>query len=288
MNAIARSLSTQESKVVLALTERGRREATRAEIVELLGGSAKAADHVIESLRHKGWLQRATWGEYLLIPPEQGPDALGDSNVLALASRIADPYYIGFSTAAAHYGLTTQHRNVIFVVTPVRLRSREVGEARVRIVNPSANKFFGFEPVDVLGYKVMISDREKTAIDCIDRPALAGGVDEAATILATASRRFDWIKAAEYLQRIGSGALVRRFGWLADHVNADMPPEIRERLTGLTGGGTTRAQLGPPHNPTMPDTIGYDKSWRLLVNVPREELHGSAGLGRRKAVRKDS
>ena len=117
-------------------------------------------------------------------------------------------------------------------MTPVRLRAREIGEARVRIVNPSANKFFGFEPVDVLGYKVMISDREKTAIDCIDRPALAGGVGEAAMILATASRRFDWTKVVNYLQRIGSGALVRRFGWLADHVSADMPPEIRERLIG--------------------------------------------------------
>ena len=246
MEPLIRSLSMQEGKVVLALTERGRREATRAEIVELLGGSAKAADHVIESLRRKGWLQRATWGEYLLIPAEQGPDALGDSNLLALASRVADPYYIGFSTAAAHYGLTTQHRNVILVVTPVRLRAREIGEARVRIVNPSANKFFGFEPVDVLGYKVMISDREKTAIDCIDRPALAGGVGEAAMILATASRRFDWTKVVNYLQRIGSGSLVRRFGWLADHVSADMPPEIRDRLIGLTGGGRTRARLGPP------------------------------------------
>ena len=67
----------------------------------------------------------------------------------------------------------------------------------------------------------MISDREKTAIDCIDRPALAGGVGETATILATASRRFDWNKAADYLERINSGALVRRFGWLVDHVNAD-------------------------------------------------------------------
>src|SRR5580658_10093115 len=52
---------------------------------------------------------------------------------------------IGFGTAAAHYGLTTQHRKVIFVVTPVRLRAREVGESRVRIVNLSAKKFFGFE-----------------------------------------------------------------------------------------------------------------------------------------------
>src|ERR1700723_2035404 len=202
MDPITRSLSTQESKVVLALTERGRREATRAEIVELLGGGARAADHVIEALRRKGWLQRATWGEYLLIPPEQGPDVLGNSDLLALASRVADPYYIGFSTAAAHYGLTTQHRNGIFGVTPTRLRAREVGEARVRIVNPTERKFFGFEPVDVLGYKVMISDREKTAIDCVDRPALAGGVGEAGTILATASRRFDWTKAADYLQRL--------------------------------------------------------------------------------------
>jgi hypothetical protein len=38
---------------VLALSERGQRETTRAEIIELLGVSPKAADHVIESLRHK-------------------------------------------------------------------------------------------------------------------------------------------------------------------------------------------------------------------------------------------
>ena len=96
-------------------------------------------------------------------------------------------------------------------MTPVRLRAREVGESRVRIVNLADNKFFGFEPVDVLGYKVMISDREKTAIDCIDRPALAGGVGEAATILATASRRFDWTKAADIsngsVQALSRGAL---------------------------------------------------------------------------------
>jgi predicted transcriptional regulator of viral defense system len=279
----------QESRVVLALTERGQRETTREEIVELLGGSPKVADHVIESLRRKGWLERAAWGEYLVIPPEQGPDALGNSNLLALASRIANPYYIGFGTAAAHYGLTTQHRKVIFVVTPVRLREREVGESRVRIVNLSENKFFGFEPVDVLGYKVMISDREKTAIDCIDRPALAGGVGETAAILATASRRFDWIKAADYLEKIGSGALARRFGWLADYVKADVPGAVRDRVLTLAAR-SRKTWLGPDpaRARAVQGAIGYDETWRLFVNVKREELHGSAGLGRRKVLKKDS
>jgi predicted transcriptional regulator of viral defense system len=289
MDPITRSLSAQESKVVLALTESRRREATRGEIVRLLGGTDKAADNVIESLRRKGWLERATWGEYLLVPPEQGPDALGDSNILARASRIADPYYIGFGTAAAHYGLTTQHRSVIFIVTPMRLRPREVGESRVRIVNLSDNKFFGFEPVDVLGYKVMISDREKTAIDCIDRPALGGGVGEVATIFATASRRFDWNKAAAYLERINSGALARRLGWLVDYVKADLPPEDRKRLLRLAAR-SRKTYLGPDpaRARAVEGAIGYDETWRVFVNVRPEELQGSAGLGRRKAIRKDS
>src|ERR1700721_191619 len=163
MEPLTRSLSSQESKVVLALTERGRREATRGEIIDLLGGSVKAADNVIESLRRKGWLERATWGEYLLVPPEQGPDALGDSNLLALASRIAD------------------------------------------------------------------------------------------------------------------------------YAKADVPPPARERLLQLAAR-SRKTHLGtdPARARPVEGAIGYDKTWRLFVNVKPEELQGSAGLGRRKVVRKDS
>jgi predicted transcriptional regulator of viral defense system len=288
MELTRRSLSSQESRVVLALAELHRREATRADIVRVLGGSRKAADHVIESLRRKGWLERATWGRYLLVPPDQGPDAIGDSNLLALASRITDQYYIGFGTAAAHYGLTTQHRNTIFLVTRARLRGRNLGDSRVRMITQAASKFFGFEPVDALGYKVTMSDREKTAIDCIDHPDLAGGVGEVAAILATASRRFDWNKAVDYLQRIGSGALVRRFGWLLDHVNADAPPQARARLLQLAGRSRkTWFGSDPARARAVKGAIGYEETWRVFVNVTADELRGSAGLASRKTIKKD-
>jgi len=272
---------------VLALAEKKRREVARAEVIKLLGGSTKAADNVIESLRRKGWLERASWGEYLLIPPEEGPDALRETNLLALASRIADPYYIGYASAATHYGLTTQHRRVIYVVTTVRVRERVVGEGRVRVVNPKAAKFFGFAPVDVFGYKVMMSDREKTVIDCIDRPMLAGGVGEAACILAAANRRFDWPKAAEYLVRMDSTALVRRFGWVMDHVKSEMPANIREQLLELARRGP-RTWMGPNPKKRVEGAIGYDKRWRLFVNVRRVELSESLGMGQRRSVKKDT
>jgi predicted transcriptional regulator of viral defense system len=155
----------------------------------------------------------------------------GNSNLLAHASHITKRYYVGFGTAAAHYILTTQHRNVIYVVTPQRLRDRTVGGSKVQIVKQAESKFFGFEEVDVLGHKVVLSDREKTAIDCIEHPEYAGGVGEAATIFATASRRrFDWDKESDYLERVGAGALARRFGWLTDFTQADIPSPARASL----------------------------------------------------------
>jgi hypothetical protein len=67
-----RTLSKQEARVVLTLEEQGRRKISRHEIIALLGTSAKAADNVIESLRVKGWFERIGWGQYALIPFEQG------------------------------------------------------------------------------------------------------------------------------------------------------------------------------------------------------------------------
>ena len=111
MKLIRRSLSPQESRVVLALAEHHQREATRADIIRVLGGSAKAVDNVIESLRRKGWLERATWGKYLLVPADQGPDAIGDSNLLALASRITERYYMRYYVFAKNKTSMSNRRN---------------------------------------------------------------------------------------------------------------------------------------------------------------------------------
>lgn len=80
----------------------------------------------------------------------------------------------------------------------------------------------------------------------------------------------------------------RRFGWLTDHVKADIPPEFRERILKVAVK-SRKTWLGPsPRARRFKDAIGYDKTWRIFVNVPHQELHGSAGLGRRKTIKKDS
>jgi predicted transcriptional regulator of viral defense system len=283
MDFAVRTLSSQESKVVLALSEQGRRETTREDIIRLLGTSPQAADHVIRSLRRKGWLERGGWGKYLLIPPDRGWQALGESNLLALASSIASPYYFGFATAEAHYGLTTQLRSTIFLVTPQHVRPKEIQGTKIRIVKVTPRRFFGFGAVDVFGYPVMMSDREKTVLDCIDRPALAGGIGETATILAAATRRFDWEKVASYLKQIASVTLVRRLGWLADHTGAEIPATIRTQMHSMADRPGV-SFLGPrkPAN----DAIGYSRQWHLMVNIPMSAVSESRARAKRRKIEK--
>jgi hypothetical protein len=45
--------------------------------------------------------------------------------------------------------------------------------------------------------------------------------------------------------------------------------------------------LGKSPEHLVPRAIGYDEAWKVFVNVPPEELHGIAGLGKRKAAEKE-
>ena len=259
-----RSLSSTESRLVLGLSEEGRRELTRRDAIERFALSAKSADDILQSLVRKGWLARAGRGKYLLIPPEWGATPLGESNTLALASQLTSDGYIAFSTAAAHWGLTTQLRSVIWIVTRTHARNRHINDSEVRFVRLPVTAMFAIERVEVYGYPVPMSDREKTVLDCIAFPDRAGGIAEASAILAKAARRWQWEKAVDYLERLGNTALIQKFGYLCSAAHLALPDPLRTRLrTRLKP--SSRTYLVPRRRGTMAPC--YDSEWGVVVNV---------------------
>ena len=60
----------------------------------------------MRNLIKKGWLARLVGGRYMLLPPQYGPENLGENNPIALAA--AEPSYVGWWSAAAFHGFTTQ------------------------------------------------------------------------------------------------------------------------------------------------------------------------------------
>jgi predicted transcriptional regulator of viral defense system len=197
-------------------------------------------------------------------------------------SRIAEPYYFAYATAAAHYGLTTQVRNVVWIATTRSgYRQRELLGASIRFVRLMPRKFFGYESVSVFGYPVFMSDREKTIIDCVDRINLAGNASEVRRMIAAAARRIDWEKIVRYLEQIGSASLVQRLGFLAGTTQVGIPPEARAHLKQQLRP-STRSILGPAKKP--PRAIGYDQDWQLVAHLTPQDLGGEVALHRQPAA----
>jgi len=264
-----RSLSSTESRLVLGLSEQGRRELTRRDAIERFALSAKTADDILQSLVRKGWLVRAGRGKYLLIPPEWGATPLGESNTLALASQLTPDGYIAFSTAAANWGLTTQLRSVIWVVTRTHARNRHINDSEVRFARLPEKAMFAIERVDVYGYPVPMSDREKTVLDCIAYPDRAGGVSEASAILAKAARHWQWAKVIDYLERLGNTALIQKVGYLCDAAHLALPDPLRERLRKRLKP-SSRTYLVPRARGTV--APHYEGKWGVVVNVDPNSL----------------
>lgn len=98
-----RTLGPAESRVALSFREQGRT------VVRDILGSETTTRIVIRNLTRKGWLSRIVSGKYMLLPPEHGPEDLGENNVLALAAAAVEPSYIGWWSAAAWLHHTEAH-----------------------------------------------------------------------------------------------------------------------------------------------------------------------------------
>jgi predicted transcriptional regulator of viral defense system len=276
MPANARSLSANESKVVLALEAEGRDELTLQDIATLANASAAYARKLAQSLVRKGWLQRLGRGRYLLNPARAGPDAIPDMNAFRVGSRLVSPSYFGYATGANLHGLLTRVPRAYFIVTTSRRTPTLAEPAEFRIVHVPARKFFGWTDAAKYGSKLRVSDVEKTLVDAIDRPDLVGGIAAAAQIVNNAKPRLDYDRLVAYAKRMRSKSLAQRLGYLLEHVapRHQAPRAALEALQSLRGAAFVA--LGPPGRHGRKGR--YVSRWRVIVNVPEDELLGEVSI----------
>src|SRR6185436_19371875 len=185
MEVNLRTLGPNEAQVVLSLRLQSQNVVQAAEIIDILGSEPKARK-VIRNLVRKGWLSRLKPGRYMFLPPEHGPENLGENNVLALASAVIRPSYVGWWRAASFHGFTTQKPMSVAVASLRQVPTQVVEGTKIRFVKVAERKFFGFVTYQLHGREVSISMPAKTVVDCADRTELAGGPAEVARIVAGA------------------------------------------------------------------------------------------------------
>ena len=261
-----RSLSPTEAKVVLSLEAERREELSLDDLQRRAGVSRGFARKLAHGLVRKGWLQRVGRGEYLLAPARHGPEAIADTDPLRFGARLARPYYFGYATAAELLGLLPQASRIYYVVTPVRGGARVLHAGEFRRIHVHRDRFFGMTRLRRRGESLVVSDPERTILDCLDRPELAGGLGGVVRILESARNRLDWGRLDRYLDRLGRRSLRLRLGFLLERLPTG--PSLPQ--------GWARRTDVRPHEPFVPlgapKEFGrkgpHDPRWHIIRNVP--------------------
>jgi predicted transcriptional regulator of viral defense system len=268
METTLRTLGPSEAKVVLSLREQERDVVEAADIIGLLG-SEQTARKVIRNLIRKGWLARLVGGRYMLLPPERGAENIGENNPLAIASAVVEKSYIGWWSAAAFHGFTTQMPATVTVAVLQQMAARTIEGADIKFVKVEPRKFFGFSTYTVYGRNAVISEPEKTVIDCIDRPDLAGGPTELVRIVHATMPRIEIAKLVDAAFAMKSTSLLQRLGFLTDLVGRPLPEELRSRLRHAIPK-STRSIFGRAARKDA--DIGYVAAWGLYVHARKSAL----------------
>ncbi len=221
--------------------------------------STKSVQKVLYRLQQSGAIERIEKGKYLIIPlgAEKGKYTLHE---FVIGSLLVEPYSIAYWSALNYYGLTEQIPTTVFIQTITRKfnTNPNVFGVQYKIIKIKKEKIFGIRKEWIEETQINITDKEKTIIDCLDKPQYCGGIIEVAKALK--NNKFNQKKLQNYAKRIGNSGVLRRLGYLCELLN------IKIKLPKLN----TRNYL--LLDPTMPEKGSKSAKWRLIINLDEKVL----------------
>lgn len=241
----------------------GRGSITSAEILEETGASADAVRAATANAVAKGLLFSPAKGLYVPVPPRYRDWRVvpADHFIDAMMSHLGADYYVGFLSAAAHWGASHHAVQEYQVVVSRHVLDRDIQRVRLRF--HQTRDLHTREVMRVAGSEAMltIATVDQCAVDLVASPSWGGGLSNVATVLAELSG-LDGARLAR-LARHRDAPVAQRLGWLLEHVEADVDTEPLAALTGSRRRTVVldarRAREGT-----------RDPRWAVLVNTDVE------------------
>jgi len=244
------SISPQEYELIQKVVSSGLTVFSPDDVSRLLGWGKERAYRVIHNLKKKG-IATSLQGKYVISP------MFHEYNPLVVASCVVWPSYISFWTALNFYKFTEQLPRTIFVATTRQKKKLEFDGNRVRFVQISGKRFFGYQEIN----GIIIAEKEKAFLDSLLLSRYSGGITEISKCLRNAWDELDKEKLVQYSLKMGNKSLVKRLGYLIQSNNLRISEELLYTLKKSIGKGYSK--LDP-----QPEKRGNrDDEWQLILNV---------------------
>jgi predicted transcriptional regulator of viral defense system len=232
---------------------------TRAELLAALDGWSEATmDRTLVRWRQQGRIEPVKRGLFVRLGPRE---ALPD--YAALAARMAPDAAAAYHTALEVHGCAQSLFERFHFVTwtgvkTVTYRGRDLVPVRPRTQLGADGGEGWIETHERDGLELRVTSLERTAVDVLDRPDLAGGMEEVWRSLAGLPA-IDPVALLDYVLVLKSARVAARVGFFLD--------TRREELAVPASTLATLQDMLPRHPVHMERALGgrLNRRWRLIV-----------------------
>ncbi|HET9057372.1 MAG TPA: type IV toxin-antitoxin system AbiEi family antitoxin [Chitinophagaceae bacterium] len=242
---------------------------TTEDAYKLLEESSKdSVKRMLGKMVKRGLLMRIKDGLYYIIPFEQDAKTFMPDWHLLSQYLVGDAnYYIGYFSALQVHSLTTQPnlKEQIVVSKQIKPSTLKVKGIPFQFIYHNKDHFFGNKKTWIDSFnKVQCSDLEKTFVDCLFKPAYAGGITEIVKAIHKSKDKIDFNKLYDYTVQFKSQAVIKRLGFLLELLKISHP--TIEKLQKLR---TNSFVLLEPSHPKEGKTIFR---WAIQQNMDNDSI----------------
>lgn len=170
---------------------------------------------------------------------------------------------IAYWSALNLHGLTEQISNTVFVQMMKVKQNKEVFHIPYQFIKVKKEKFIGIEKTGYGNHSFLITDQEKTIVDCFDLPQYAG--EFPGLIKAFVNNEWKEEKLIEYAKSVNNQAAIKRMGFIAQSFELPLNEFIEFAQSKVT---RTISLL----DNTLPDEGRVITNWGLRLNLSLEDL----------------
>lgn len=267
MNQKNISLGPRETELIMNLEKEDRIVFTIDDAKQILGEEGPAVKKVIYRLKNKNRITSIERGKYILSPARAGVEGFWSEHTFNIVPVLIENYYISYWSALNYWELTDQLPTTTYVACKRSKDPIEVKGQRIKFIKLNKEKFYGYTEEKMAGNKFKIATIEKTIIDSLDKLEYSGGIKTVVKGLKSKTSAINLKKLIELANRFPNQAVVRRVGYLLDHLNM-LNPKLEKSLIENFAG-----YRWLDYSESKED-FEYEKKWGLKVNLKLSEIDG--------------
>lgn len=262
------------SSYIKEIRKNGQRYFTLDQLMTDKGLSKNAALNAISRLKGHGELISPARGLYVIVPPEHQPHgSIPPQELIPLVMQyLGAHYYVALLSAGLFYGATHQKPARFQVISDRRIKHPSAfGDVKIDYIYKKSVLELPTQDFTVSTGYLKVAAPELVALDLLEYPNHAGGLNHIATVFSELIEALDPIKLIHLAKESHAEYQLQRIGYILDHI--DVMDEKSAKM--LINALAQHVQENKPNYLPLASEIskiGYSrcKKWRVIENCEIE------------------